>query len=41
MIRKVNAGGGAQLLVIKRAPRLTRRGGMAVAALDTLSHTDD
>lgn len=27
MIRKVNAGGEAQLLVIKGAPRLTRRGG--------------
>lgn len=26
MIRKVNAGGGAQLLLIKRAPRLTCRG---------------
>lgn len=40
MIRKVNAGGGAQLLVIKRAPRLTRRGDKAAAAApDTLSHT--
>lgn len=27
MIRKVNAGGEAQLLVIKGAPRLTRQGG--------------
>lgn len=35
MIRKVNAGGEAQLLVIKGASRLTCR---AAAALDTVTH---